>query len=320
MKNKTIQYIAGICVVLALVAGITLMFVSDDDDLVHINVGHREHVSYMPYYIALENGLFDEYGLTVRDATFETTNQMLSAIVAGHIDVVFSGANLEVAFSLEEKFPESLYVFTTLDVSSETGITCVMVHVDSDIMSLSDVRGKNTATLSGTFSPIWVNFALKSVGLSLEDVTIQGMSPGLQLGALESKQVDVLFTVEPVCTFGVNRGVGKIIYNEPLQHLGTSLTASVMSRDFVTQHPDISEKLITINDKAIDFIRENPDEALSIMAKHTGYREDLIVGMKVPVFSKSSEVHVQNLQTLANTFFEEGILEKKIDVAGMVLG
>ena len=190
-----------------------------------------------------------------------------------------------------------------------------MVHKDSDIKELSEVNGKKSATLPGTFGPLWIDAALQTVDLTKDNVEIQGMAPKLQLAALESKQVDVLFTVEPACSFGVNKGIGKIIYEEPLRHLGSSLTASVISSEL---DPKTAKKIVKGTDKAIDFIRENPEESLAIMAEYTGYKPELIEGMKVPVYSKSTEISEESLQELADKLFIENDLETRIDVGGLI--
>lgn len=314
MKNKTI-YMAIMVVSIMIALGVGLLvFIDNSSDSVTLNMGYRTHVSYMPYFIALEQGYFDEAGITVRSSVYDTTNQLISAIVAGNVDATFGGANLEAVFSAEERVPSSLALFGTMETNENTMVSCVMVSADSTITELSELTGMNAATLAGTFAPIWTNRALNSVGLGIEDITIMGIAPGLHLSTLEAGQVDVLFTVEPLCSFGVNTGVGTIIYEEPLRHLGSSLTGSIMSRRFENQNFELAQTLVRIHDKALDFIVNNPDESIAIMAKHTGYNMDLIEGMRVPEFRKSTELNIVALQNLVQVLVAEDALDSEIDV------
>lgn len=282
-----------------------------------VDVGYKKHVAYMPLFVAQEKGFFKQEGLSLNPVVFDSTNQMMTAVVSGDIDASLGGANLQTVYGIEEKSPNSLKVFQTLDVNENTGITCVMVNSDSNISSMSELKDKKAATLPGTFAPIWIDEALKTVNLSKNDIEIQGLSPKLQLSSLESGQVDVLFTVEPACSFGVNKGIGKIIYNEPLRHLGDSLTASVVSSKLVEEDPETAEKIIKAADKAIDFIRNNPDKSMEIMANYAKYDTGAIKGMKTPVYSKSTEINSTNLQQLADKLYNEGDLEKHLNIEEM---
>ena len=317
-QQNVLTYMVGIVLAMVVILGSALLFIGSTDEKKSITLGHRDHIAYTPLYVALEQGYFEQEGLVVKQATFETTNQMVAAVVSGHVDAVLGGANLETIYSIEEKFPNTLQIFTTLDVTEETGVTCVMVKAGSSIQSMTEITGMRAATLPGTFSPLWVNAALNTVNMSIENIILQSITPGLQLGALESEQIEILFTVEPVCTFGVNTGVGNIIYNEPLRHLGSSVTASIMSASLAENNPEIAQKIVMINDKAIDFIRNNPEEAIAIMTKYTGYRQNLTVGMKAPSYSKSTEVNSERLQELADRLHAEEALDTVLNVRGIL--
>ncbi|MFT4303518.1 MAG: ABC transporter substrate-binding protein [Candidatus Woesearchaeota archaeon] len=319
-KMKKTLYITSILIFLIIGFVVSMVFFSKSDDSTSINIGYRKHVAYMPLFVAQDKGFFEEQGLEINTIVFDSTNQMIAAVVSGNIDASITGANLQTVFSVEEKSPNLMMIFQTLDMNEETGISCVMVKSDSEITSLQELKGKKSAAPPGTFSPIWINAALNTVGLSKEDISIQGLSPGLQLSALESDQVDVLFTLEPACSFGVNSGVGKIIYQEPIRHLGSSLTGSVISLDFMVKNPESANKLVYATDKAIDFIRENPEEAMLIMAKHTGYSVESIEGMIMPVYSKSNELNVKSIQDLADRLYVENDLQKQINVSSMIYG
>ncbi|MBW2981641.1 ABC transporter substrate-binding protein [Candidatus Woesearchaeota archaeon] len=316
MKKTT--YIISVLVVLIVIVAESLILINQNAEKTTVNIGYKKHVAYMPLFIAQEKGFFEQEGLTVNPIIFDSTNQMMAAVVSGDIDASLGGANLQTVYSIEEKSPNSMKVFTTLDVNEDTGITCVMVKSDSDISSMSELEGKKSATLPGTFAPIWINAALKTVGLNKEDIEIQGLDAKLQLAALESGQVDVVFTVEPACSFGVNKGIGKIIYTEPLRHLGSSLTASIISTKLIEENPNVADKIVAATDKAVDFIRENPEESMDIMAKYADYKPDSIKGMKTPVYSKSTEISEENLQDLADKLYAEGDLASRLDVSRII--
>lgn len=316
MKKTT--YMTNVLVVLIVIVAASLMFINQPAEKTTVDIGYKKHVAYMPLFVAQEKGFFEQEGLIVNPVIFDSTNQMMAAVVSGDIDASLGGANLQTVFSIEEKSPNSMKVSQTLDVNENTGISCVMVKADSNIEELPDLEGKKSATIPGTFAPIWIDATLKTVGLSKEDIEIKGIDTKLQLSALGSGQVDVLFTLEPACSFGVNKGIGKIIYQEPLRHLGKSLTASIISEKLIQENPEVAAKIVTATDKSIDFIRNNPEESMAIMAKYADYSTESINGMKLPVYSKSNELDVESIQELADKLYAEGDLAKQLDIKGIV--
>lgn len=280
-----------------------------------VDIGYKKQLTYLPLFVGLEKGYFQQEGLEVNPVIFDSTNSMVAAIVAGQSAAAIGGVNLETVFSVEEKSPGNLEIFTTMDINEGTRVTCVMVKKDSDITDMSQLKGKKAATLPGTFAPIWIDAALKTVGLGKSDLDIKGIDAKLQLAALSSGEVDVVFGVEPICSFGVNKGIGQIIYYEPLRHLGSALTSSVLSSKLDKK---IAQRIVRATDRAIDYIRANPDESLKIMAKYSDYDLEMIKGMKVPQFSKSTEVSDAEIQKLADKLYAEGSLSKKIEISGII--
>lgn len=316
-KQKMWIWSMAAVVLAILVIGSTLLII-DSQDKTAVTIGYKKHVTYLPLFVAIEKGYFAENSLVANPVTFDTTNQMMAAVVSGDVQAIIGGANIPTVLSVEEKSPGTTKIFNTLEVNNNTRITCVLVNKDSEITKMSELKGKKAATLPGTFAVLWVDTALKIVGLSKEDIELQGIDTKLQLAALESKQIDVLFAIEPECTFAVNKGIAKIIYDEPLKHFGKSLTASIFSVKFSEADPKTTEKIIKASDRAIDFIRQNPQESLAILAKYTDYKPELLAGMKVPEYKKSNELDLEQIQSIADKLYDGGELKKEIQVADMI--
>jgi NitT/TauT family transport system substrate-binding protein len=284
-----------------------------------IKIGYKNHVAYAPLFVGIEKGFFVDEGLIIEPIVFDSTNQMVGAIVSGHLDSSLGGANLQTIFSVEEKLPGSIKIFSTLDLEEDSLFTCVIVKENSKIQSIKDLEDLSAATLPGTFAPLWIKASLKQFNLNISNIELIQIAPNLQLAALESSQVDSLFTVEPVCSFSLNKGIGKIIYKDPMNDLTNVFAANIVSSDFAEDNPLVMEQLIRASDKIVDFIRANPKEAIEIMAKYTGYENDLIQGMELPSFSKSTELNIAELQELASIFYSEEILKERIVVEDMIL-
>lgn len=314
-KTKGINYVLYGIIGLILVFSIFLYLIQDKGTN-EVKIGYKKHLAYLPVFVAEEKEYFTDEGLDTKFIAFDSTNQMLGAVVSNNIDAAIGGPNLQTIFTIESKSSGSMKLYSTTEFSDESLFSCVMVRKDSEINSLEDIVGLKVATLPGSFAPLWINELMKEHMLS--PVQIVGVSPKIQLSALESKQVDVLFTVEPVCSFGINKGIGKIIYKNPMESLGNLFAGSVISSDFVDKNPKIAKKIVIATDKAIDFIRKNPDEAIKIMAKYTGYKEELISGMDIPIYKKSDEINLKEITDTANKLYLLGNLERQVPIRNMI--
>jgi len=287
------------------------------ESLEKVEIGYKKHLAYLPLFIGLEKGFFTEEKLEVQIVPFDSTNQMVTAVATGKIDAAIGGANLEAILSLEEKSPGSLKVFTTQRVTRDSRISCVLVKSDSTMDNIKDLKGKNIATLPGTFAPLWIKATLKTIGIGMDEVQVQGIDPKLQLSSLETGKVDALFAVEPICSFGVNKKMAKIIYEEPVKNLLTTFAGSALSSELFQKDPKTARKIIKATDKSIEYMRENPSETIEILAKHTGYERSLLKGIKIPSYATSSEITREELEEVAETLYAEGIIKEK-NVAGLI--
>ena len=300
MRNKKILYGFLVVFVLVLVFATTLLWfeLSESNELQKVKVGYKKHLAYTPIFIALENKYFEKHGLDVEPVIFDSTNQMLGAVISNNIDAVLGGANLQTIYLIEEKSPGLMDIFSTVKFNDGDMFSCVLTKEDSGINSINDLISSKIATLPGSFAPLWVKATFKENNLEENLFEILEISPKLQLSALESGQVDALFTVEPVCSFGINKGLGKLVYVDPIKHLSNTYAASVMSSKLADTK--IARKLEKVTDDTIDFMESNPEKSLEIMAKHTGYKAELIKGMNVPIYSKSTKVEEEELKSVAS--------------------
>ncbi len=285
-----------------------------------VTVGFKKNLPYLPLFVGMEKGYFADERLQINTVVFDTTNQMLTAIALGQADATLGGANLEALLSLEEKNPGAMKVFSIQRVTDSSRISCALVKKDSSLRSVKDLEGKIVGTLPGSFAPLWIKATLKHYGMQENTVLIQGIAPELQLPALEEGSIDALFTGEPTCTFAVNKRVGRIIEEEPLKYLTKTFAASVLSTKLLQERPETAKRLVQATDKSLKFIREHPEEALDILAKHTGYKRELLQGIKIPTYATSTEVSPRDLAEVEYTFLQQGILKKEVNSEKMVLG
>jgi ABC-type nitrate/sulfonate/bicarbonate transport system substrate-binding protein len=116
---------------------------------------------------------------------------------------------------------------------------------------------------------------LKKHGIPVNAVKITNMSPPEMVTAFANGAIDGYFAWEPHIYYGEQQLPGKTIVFGPgdLYHGWHSVA---MNQDFVKAHPEVVQKLIRGFIKAEEYIHQNPEEAMTIVAKVTGVDKEAI--------------------------------------------
>lgn len=123
--------------------------------------------------------------------------------------------------------------------------TALMVHKDSNIRSISDLRGKTVAVPSRYANQRLLIFrALKDAGMSIKDITLIEIPPPDMPAALYSKSVDAVTSGEPFMAQCELDGYGRVLYlTKDIWPNFISCVLAVNEAD-IRDHPDRVQKLV----------------------------------------------------------------------------
>jgi len=318
MKNK-ILIITSVVLALALITLILIPIkstgktIDSSGDLEKIKIGYRGHLFYLPAYVAEAKGYYKEEGLDVELVKFDSTNQLVEAVINGNVDAGVGGVNALVPLTIEEKNKGLLKIFTLGYYDKK--FDALLVRKNSDINTLSDLEGKTISTLPGSTAMTWMNLMIEEEGL--ENINIVQTSPSQQLNALSSGSVDAIFVLEPLISIGEAKGISRVLVKSPITTYFMDKMlweTSVFSTDFVNKNPETAEKISNAIDKAIIFTNSNPNQAKTYYSEFTSVEDSLEEKLSVPIYFTYLEMDIQEFQDLADKAFEEGLLEKNIVV------
>lgn len=293
---------------------------SNDNNYYKIRVGYKNNSGYQNYFVAQKNGLFKRHGLEVEGITFQSTNQMMQALVLGQIDATAAGS-IEVIGSTEIISPDAINIYLTLVFEEDNAFFSVLVSHDSGIENLSDLKGKKVGTLPGSTSETMLKFCLKHF-LKPEDVEIIQLEPRLQLQALSAGQVDALYTVDPIITLGKIKGISKVLVKGPEnQYMFNPMAtgAGVISSEFSKNKPEATKQFIKAMNDSIDFMRKNEDETRTIIATETKLDISVADQMNLIKYWKLGETQYELVQKYLDFLYEGEILTEKIRAKDLYL-
>ena len=236
---------------------------------VHVAVGGKALVYYLPLTVAEQQGYFKDEGLDVTISDFAGGSKALQAVVGGSADVC-SGAyehtiNLQSkgqfyrAFALQGRAP-----MIVLGVSSKLGYK-----------NPADLKGKKVGvTAPGTSTSMLVNFFLAKHGMKPSDVSFIGVGAGAgAVTALRSGQIDALSNLDPVMSALETAGDIQVAVDtrklkDTLDVFGGNMPAGCLytSQDFLTANPNTAQALANAIVRADKWIaKATPDDVAKLV-------------------------------------------------------
>ena len=287
-----------------------------------VKIGYTPLVYGQPSFVANDLGFFKEQGIDAEMVKFESSAQVVNALLAGELDFVAVAPCLSV-FAAEEKSKDSLFkVYYYNTDSLEHPISFLLVKKGSEIKRLEDLKGKKIGVFPGNIlSRTSAQLLLKDIMDVKRDITFVDVGPQIQAQAIESGMVDAMFSLEPYATLSLEQGVAEILYVAPQLSIMDNVPGACgfSSAKFVSERLKVASKMRIALDKSVDYIRKNEMESKKVFAKYTPLTEDIALKVRQPEFVKSTEINGGALQKEYDVMLREGIFNNGLNAKELVL-
>lgn len=263
---------AALAAALALTAGACA---SDDADSAGaadatVRLGFSAWPGWFPWQVAQEKGLFTANNVTVELKYFDSYTDSLSALATGNLDA--NSQTLNDTLSSVSGGAEQTVVLVN---DNSTGNDQIIAR--PGIASVADLRGKRVAAEQGTVDHYLLLLALRKAGLTEKDIQFTNLLTDAAAAAFKAGQVDAVGVFAPFTTTALEVPGSRAVATSA-DFPGAIPDHLVFEREFVAAHPDQVQAVVKTWFDTQQWIEDNPDEALEIMAKRAGvsvaeYRE-----------------------------------------------
>jgi sulfonate transport system substrate-binding protein len=236
---------------------------------VHIAVGGKSALYYLPLVITERLNYFKDEGLNVRISDFAGGTRSLEAVVGGSADVV-AGA-YEHTINMQSR-KQNFQAFVLAGAAPQISVGIASTKAGS-YKSPKDLKGmKVGVSAPGSSTNMVINYVLAQGGLKPTDVAIIGVGQGATvIAALDQGRVDVLSQTDPAMTMLEKDGKIKIIAEtrtlEGTQKLfgGPMPAASLYAPvEFVKKNPNTVQALTNATVRALIWMRDaSPQQILA---------------------------------------------------------
>ncbi|MBW8129766.1 MULTISPECIES: ABC transporter substrate-binding protein [Pseudomonas] len=194
--------------------------------------------------------------------------------------------------------------------------TALLVPKDSPIKSVADLKGKKIVTGRGSIGHYLAIKALASAGLTTKDVQFIFLLPSESRLVLDNGSVDAWSTWDPYTTVVTSQSQARVLVSGR-QLLSNHLYLAATSQAIADKRPQLDDFVARV-DRAYAWANTHPDEYAAAQAKITGLPLEVHVEVAkdthlTPVAIDDSVI--RGLQATADTYQQEGLLTKHIDVS-----
>lgn len=133
------------------------------------------------------------------------------------------------------------------------------------IHALTDLKGKSIGIEPNALGSYVLARALESVKLSAADVTIVSMPIAETVKAYTDGRVDAVVTYEPHLT--QIQSAGATLLFDSTQMPGEITDVLVVRKEVIENSPRTLQRLVDAQFKALNYLQQEPDEAVAAMAK-----------------------------------------------------
>ena len=274
----------------------------------------------MPYAIAMEKGYFKDEGLSVTGIiTSAGGGTTLRNMLAGNapyaevnpvvvVSAVLQGADLRIVSDNVLTVAEFVWA----------------VKPDSPIRSVKDFKGRKLGyTNPRSTSQALANLLLQSAGLKPEDVELVktgGFGEGV--AALDQGLIDVTPIPEPLWSKFKGKYRAVVVASESLPPLDN--VVGVSTAENAGKRADFIRGVLRARQKAVRFMKANPDEAGDIVAKAYNLERDVArsavrnlttsVTNGVPYWGEG-QIHQEGLKRMIEAQKAVGAISGEVDYA-----
>ncbi|WP_449390179.1 ABC transporter substrate-binding protein [Clostridium sp. ETTB3] len=326
--NKCFKRIAAIFSVIAII-GSTFMGCSKVNDkrtestnlkTIRLNEVVRS-VFYAPMYVAINEGFFEEEGLSIDLSTGQGADKTMQQLLSGNVDIGFSGPEQVVYIYNQgrEDYPVVFGQLTQRDGSFLVG------REEEENFDWSSLKGKEIiGGRPGGIPEMALEYVLKQNGLNPEnDVKmVTNVDFTATAGAFKSGIGDYVALFEPTATMLEKDGAGNIVSSIGNEAGNISYTCFYTTKSYMDENPDIIQKFTNAIYKGQQWVQQHTSEEVadSIISFFPGTDKEVIVKVidnykNIEAYSETPEVSEDGLNKLMDIIqgYDESLITERPD-------
>ncbi|MBF0565266.1 MAG: ABC transporter substrate-binding protein [Nitrospirae bacterium] len=241
-----------------------------------LRVGTNIWPGYEPLYLARELNYFDNnLDKNIVVVEYSSASDVIRGFRYNAIDA--AALTLDEALLLVQDGMD-VTVVLVMDISSGGDV----ILGRQGLNKLSDIKGKRVGIEKTALGSYFFAIALEKIGLKSSDIETINLEVDRHETAFKTGIVDAIVTFEPVRTKLIDAGA-KVLFDSSKVY-GAIVDVLVVRNDYIRKSPYTVKTLDTLLEgwfRALDYLKNNPQDAYRIMAEREGLpKEEFVTALK----------------------------------------
>lgn len=254
--------IAVLSIAIILIGTLLLTGKKEEKDIRTIKVAEVTHsIFYAPWYVAIENGYFEEEGINIELILTSGADKVSAAVLSNDVEIGFAGpeSSIYVYNGGEEDYIVSFAGLTKRDGQF------ILAREKNENFQLSDLEGKEILVGRHGGMPA-LNFlnALKNSGVDKNKININYSVEFAALGGTFIAGVgDYVNLFEPNATKISNEGYGYVVASVGKLSGEVPYTAFNARKSFIDNNKELIKKFNKALNKGLEFVKNNNEKVIA---------------------------------------------------------
>ena len=223
-----------------------------------------------PYMVSQGQGLFQkDLDANVTLKYFDSGPAAMSALASNSLQFMCGLGMPPFVAALTQGLPLAI-IYNQERYTSAAGIA---VRPGAGINSIADLKGKKIAIVQGSQASFELATFLAQAGIPFNAVHQINMSPPEMRVAYTTKAIDAAIVWDPVFDALQAQGAKVLKTDADLPRGASSYNICIANTNWVKAHPDLTVQFIKALDEGVTYTKQNPQQALAIMAQQAGIDE-----------------------------------------------
>ena len=290
-----------------------------------LSIGYWPIAAGLPFFAAVERGLFKQAGVEVEAVKFASPNQVVEAMIAGRIDGCANGVAITALALADAQNPGSIK-FTCMNFANEKYILDqVIVPIGSSIKTIAELSGKKVACGPGINNVTLAKAVMAGAGAT--NAQVVELPIAQILPALAAGQIDGAYVLEPTAVIGkqqkISRSIGagvvsKYVLGDNLPWIGG---AAALTSNTLKEKASLISGFLKGYAAGVDYVRKEGIAANQYLKGYTAIDGELAKEVPISGYIGYNEVKaadVKALQRLFDVFTERKVFDKSISALTLI--
>ena len=276
-------------------------------DLTKITVGVIPIVDVAPLYLGVKQGFFRDEGFEVAIESGAGGAALVPGVQSGSYDFAFSNL-VSIMIAIDKGLPLKVVTNGVSTTGSMTNdYAAMVVRDDSPIKNVAGLSGMRVSSNTlGNIADTAIRAAVDKAGGSSSTIKFVELPFPAATAALDNKQVDAVYLVEPFLTAARASGHRAVSYLYADMNPKMDISGYFTTEDVVKNKPAMVKKFQAAMNKSLQYAQSHGAEVRAIVATYTKIPKDVLDKIVLPVWRV--EVSPEAMQTLGAAAYKYGAL------------